>query len=477
METFLIKTLQLIIALTILVALHEGGHCFFAKLFGTRVSRFYIFANWKFHLFSTYDNWFRKLIGKPLVTERNDEGNKIYNEEAGTEYGIGWLPIGGYCQIEGMVDETQSAEKLESTPEQPWEFRAKPAWQRLLIMVGGVLMNFILAFFIYAMILYTWGTDFIPVQNYPQGMYFNERAKNLGFCDGDILQSTEKGKIETRTTGDTYRLLSNAKQVTVLREGREVTIQMPGDLSLLDMIQEVPAFMDVLMEARVDSVMADMPGAAAGLQKGDKILTFNGKSISSYNEFKNEIGRLNDQMLACSSADSLRLRNLTLTVDRAGETDTLNILMTENLKIGFVPVTPQVEPVHLSYGFWESFPAGLGHGWGVLKGYVSDLKYIFTKQGAKSVGGFGSIGAIFPSQWNWERFWELTALLSLILGFMNILPIPGLDGGHVLFLCAEVITGKKPSPKFLGYAQTVGFVLLILLMIWANLNDVIRFLF
>ena len=477
METFLIKTLQLLLALTILVALHEGGHCFFAKLFKTRVSRFYIFANWKFHLFSTYDNWYRKLIGKPLVTERNDEGNKIYNDEAGTEYGIGWLPIGGYCQIEGMVDETQSAEKLASTPEQPWEFRAKPAWQRLLIMVGGVLVNFLLAFFIYAMILFFWGQSYVPVQNYKQGMAFNERAKEIGFQDGDILLSTEDGKINTHSTGDTYRLLSNAEQVTVLRDGKEVTIQMPESLSLLDMIQEVPAFMDVLITNQVDSVVADMPGAKAGLQKGDRIMAFNGTAITSYNDFTNEIARIQDQTLDCSAADSLKLRNLNLIVARENSQDTLNILMTPDFKIGFMPKIPEAEAVHLTYGFFESFPAGLGYGWNVLKGYVSDLKYIFTKQGAKSLGGFGSMGSIFPSVWNWERFWELTALLSLILGFMNILPIPGLDGGHVLFLCAEVITGKKPNPKFLEYAQMVGMGLLLLLMVWANLNDIIKFLF
>ena len=393
MEIYLIKGVQLLLSLTILVALHEGGHFFFSKLFGVRVEKFFLFFDPYFHIISTRDNWL------------------------------------------GMIDESMDTEQLKQ-PEQPWEFRSKPAWQRLLIMVGGVLVNFLLAFFIYAMVLYAWGTDYVPVQNYSQGMAFNERAKEIGFQDGDILLRTEKGEIKTRSTGDTYRLISEADQVTVNRKGQEVTIQMPGELSLLDMINEVPIFMDALVANEVDSVVAGMPGAMAGLQKGDQITCINGTMISS-----------------------------------------LSILMTKEFKIGFMPLMPEVKAVHEDYGFFESFPAGVSYGWNVLGGYVSDLKYLFTKQGAKSVGGFGSIGSIFPDKWDWHRFWLMTAFLSIILGFMNILPIPALDGGHVLFLLYEVVTRRKPNEKFLEYAQMVGMALLLLLMIWANLNDIIRFLF
>lgn len=471
MEVFLIKALQLIMALTILVALHEGGHFFFSKLFGVRVEKFFLFFDPYFHLISTRDNWLRKLLGKEPVSGENSGDNY-----KGTEYGMGWLPLGGYVKIAGMIDESMDTEQMKQ-PEQPWEFRAKPAWQRLLIMVGGVLVNFILAFFIYAMVLFAWGQDYVPVQNYTQGMAFNERAQQIGFQNGDILLSTENGKIDTYSTGDTYRLISEAKEITVLREGKEVTIQMPGDLSLLDMINEVPPFMDVLVSNEVDSVVAGMPGAVAGMQKGDRILAFNNTPIHSYNEFTNEIARIQDQTLDCSAADSLLLRKLALVVGRESGQDTLNIMMTEDFKIGFMPKVPEAEAVHLSYGFLESFPAGIAYGWNVLKGYVSDLKYLFTKEGAKSVGGFGAIGSIFPSAWDWHRFWNMTAFLSVILGFMNILPIPALDGGHVLFLLYEVVTRRKPNEKFMEYAQMVGMGLLFLLMIWANLNDIIRFLF
>lgn len=471
MEVLLIKGVQLLLSLTILVALHEGGHFFFSKLFGVRVEKFFLFFDPYFHLISTRDNWLRRLLGKAPVHGENSGDNYT-----GTEYGIGWVPLGGYVKISGMIDESMDTEQMKQ-PEQPWEFRSKPAWQRLLIMVGGVLVNFLLAFFIYAMVLYAWGTDYVPVQNYSQGMAFNERAKEIGFQDGDILLRTEKGEIKTRSTGDTYRLISEAEQVTVNRKGQDVTIQMPGELSLLDMINEVPIFMDALVTNEVDSVVSGMPGALAGLQKGDKITCFNGTMISSYNQFQNEMARIQDQTLECTPEDSLRLRHLTLTVERAGQMDTLNILMTKEFKIGFMPLLPEVKSVHEDYGFFESFPAGVSYGWNVLGGYVSDLKYLFTKQGAKSVGGFGSIGSIFPDKWDWHRFWLMTAFLSIILGFMNILPIPALDGGHVLFLLFEVVTGRKPNDKFLEYAQMVGMALLFLLMIWANLNDVIRFLF
>ncbi|MCF0160345.1 MAG: RIP metalloprotease RseP, partial [Bacteroidaceae bacterium] len=425
-----------------------------------------------FHIISTKDKWLRRLFNRPIL--QKDEGGQ--EPFTGTEYGIGWIPLGGYVKIAGMIDESMDTEQM-AQPEQPWEFRAKPAWQRLLIMIGGVLVNFILALFIYSMVLYTWGDSYVPVQSYSEGMSFNERAKEIGFRDGDVLWATEQGEITARKTADVFRTIADAETVIVKRDGKEVSIAMPEDLSLLDMVNEVPQFMEMQIPNVVDSVIPGMPGAEAGLKAGDKLLAFNGQPIANYNQFMNEVARISDQTLEATPADSLRLRQLHLVVERAGACDTLHILMTPAFKIGFMAKMPEYESVQLEYGFFESFPAGIAYGWNVLSGYVGDLKYVFTKQGAKSVGGFGTIGSIFPATWDWHAFWMMTALLSIILAFMNILPIPALDGGHVLFLLWEVITGRKPSDKFMEYAQMVGMGLLLLLMVWANMNDVIRFLF
>lgn len=472
MEVFLIKALQMILALSLLVVLHEGGHFFFSKLFGVRVEKFYCFFDPWFHIVSSKDRWVRKLFNRPMP-EKNEKGEEPYS---GTEYGLGWIPLGGYVKIAGMIDESMDTEQM-AQPEQPWEFRAKPAWQRLLIMVGGVLVNFVLALFIYSMVLYTWGDSYVPVQSYSQGMSFNERAQEIGFKNGDILLATDQGEITARKTGDVFRTIADAKTVTVKRDGKEVTLNMPEDLSLLDMINEVPQFMEMQIPNVVDSVVAGMPGAEAGLKAGDKIVAFNGHAIGNYNEFMNEIARINDQTLEATAEDSLKLRHATMVVERASECDTLQLVMTPEFKIGFTAKLPEYEAVKLEYGFFESFPAGIAYGWNVLSGYVSDMKYVFTKKGAKSVGGFATIGSIFPASWDWHAFWNMTALLSIILAFMNILPIPALDGGHVLFLLWEVITRRKPNEKFMEYAQMFGMGILFLLMIWANLNDVIRFLF
>ena len=472
MEVFFIKALQMILALSILVVLHEGGHFAFSKLFGVRVEKFYCFFDPWFHIVSTKDKWVRKLFKRP-IPEKDEKGNEPYS---GTEYGIGWIPLGGYVKISGMIDESMDTEQM-AQPEQPWEFRAKPAWQRLLIMIGGVLVNFILALFIYSMVLFTWGDAYVPVQSYTQGMSFNERAEEIGFRDGDVLLATEQGEITARKTADIFRTIADAQTVTVKRNGQEVTLDMPQGLSLLDMVNEVPPFMEMLIPNVVDSVVAGMPGDKAGLKAGDKLMAFNGLPISSYNDFMNEIARINDQTLEATAQDSLKLRNVTLVVERNAALDTLNIQMTPEFKIGFTAKLPEYETVKLEYGFFEAFPAGIAYGMNVLSGYVGDLKYVFTKKGAKSVGGFGTIGSIFPASWDWHAFWNMTALLSIILAFMNILPIPALDGGHVLFLLWEVITRRKPNDKFMEYAQMVGMGLLFLLMIWANLNDVIRFLF
>ena len=474
MEVFLIKALQFLLAISLLVLLHELGHFTFAKLFKVRVSRFYLFFNPKFHIASTYDTWVRRLLrlSPTVVPMKKDEDGKEKKEYVGTEYGLGWLPLGGYCAIDGMIDETN--QKLSEVVK-PWEFRAKPTWQRLLIMVGGVLVNFLLALFIYSMVLFYWGETYVPLSGMTKGMEFNEQAKALGFQDGDILISTDK-KAFKKADGDMFRMICNAKQVNVLRKGQPVTINMSGDLSLIDMAQTVPIFARPLIPAEVDSVMPGTPAETIGLMKGDKILAANNKEVKSFYGFTDELSRLNDVLAAAKTeADSLQARQLTLVYQRGETLDTVTTTLTKDLKLGFMPVQVY-EPVTVEYGFLASFPAGVKYGWNTLSSYVSDLKYLFSSDGVKQLGGFGAIGSLFPAAWDWHQFWLMTAFLSIILAFMNILPIPALDGGHVLFLVYEMITRRKPSEKFMIKAEYVGFGILILLMVVANLNDILRWL-
>ncbi len=447
METFLIRALQLIMSLSLLVIIHEGGHFFFAKLFKVRVTKFYLFFN----------PWFSLFKFKPKNSE--------------TEYGVGWVPLGGYVQIAGMVDETQNSEDLNH-PVEEWEFRAKPAWQRLLIMVGGVLMNFLLALFIYSMILFTWGDSYVALKDMTHGMEFNERAEKIGFCDGDILLSADGQPLE-RFNMDMLRIVTEARSVMVNRDGQEVEVFMP-EISLLDIAKDDPAFVAPLIPNVVDSVVAGMPMAKAGIQAGDSLLAVNGKRISSWNVFLDAMASLK----SIAQEEGKTQADLTLVYSRGGVRDTLALTTDSLFQVGVVKsALLDYKQTNLKYGFFESFPAGITLGVNTLKGYVNDLKYVFTKEGAKSVGGFGTIGSIFPEVWDWHRFWEMTAFLSIILAFMNILPIPALDGGHVLFLLYEIIARRKPSDKFMEYAQMIGMILLFALLIWANFNDVLRFLF
>lgn len=446
METFLIRALQLVLSLSLLVIIHEGGHFFFARLFKIRVEKFYIF----------FDPWFSLFKFKPKNSE--------------TEYGIGWLPLGGYCKISGMIDESMDTEQMKQPP-QPWEFRSKPAWQRLLVMIGGVLMNFLLALFIYSMILFTWGDQYIALKDMSYGMKFNETAREIGFRDGDILVSAN-GKELTRYNVDMLRSLAEAREVVVLRDGKKEQILMP-EISLLEIAKEDPPFVDMLIPNVVDSVLTDGGFAKAGLQKGDSLIAFNGTPLHSWNEFTEQLGelRLRSEVEQKSSA------SFSLVYSRAGVRDTVNVTTDDQFKVLAYSMNPGYQPTRLTYGFFESFPAGVALGINTLKGYVNDMKYVFTKEGAKSVGGFGTIGSIFPKVWDWQRFWSMTAFLSIILAFMNILPIPALDGGHVLFLLYELVARRKPSDKFLEYAQMVGMFLLFGLLIWANFNDILRFVF
>lgn len=446
METFLIRALQLILSLSLLVIIHEGGHFFFARLFKIRVEKFYIF----------FDPWFSLFKYKPKNSD--------------TEYGVGWLPLGGYCKISGMIDESMDTEQMKQ-PAQPWEFRSKPAWQRLLVMVGGVLMNFLLALFIYSMILFTWGDHYTALSDMTMGMKFNEHAQEIGFRDGDILKSAD-GKELTRFNMDMIRSIVEAREVTVLRQGEEKKILLP-ELSLLDVAKEDPMFVDVFYPNVVDSVLPDGGFAKVGIQKGDSLVAFNGKEMTSWNEFLDNMAELK----AKAELEKKISAAFTLVYSRAGVRDTVDVQTDDKFKVAVIGGLVDYKQHTLSYGFFESFPAGVALGVNTLKGYVNDMKYVFTKEGAKSVGGFATIGSIFPKVWDWQRFWEMTAFLSIILAFMNILPIPALDGGHVLFLLYEIIARRKPSDKFLEYAQMVGMFLLFGLLIWANFNDVLRFLF
>ena len=455
MEIFLIRLLQFMLAISILVLLHEGGHFFFAKVFHVRVEKFYLF----------FDPWFHLFQFKPKHSD--------------TTYGIGWLPLGGYCKIAGMIDESMDTEQMKQ-PAQPWEFRTKPAWQRLLIMIGGVLVNFLLALFIYSMVLFYWGDSYVPVKNMSIGMKFNQQAKEIGFHDGDILVKTDK-KDFTRFDVDLYRNLSEAKSVTVIRSGKDVTINMPQKMSLLTMMKNDPPFVRVRVPAVIDSVLPNTVASKAGIKKGYRLISLNGTPLDSWQAYEDVLGRINDVLTTVNTQkDSIKLRTVSLVYSKqAGmANDTVNMVLTSDLKMGVVQSNylNYYKTVQINYNFLESFTNGSKYGIHVLGGYVDDMKYVFTADGAKSLGGFGAIGSLFPPVWDWMMFWRMTAFLSIILAFMNILPIPALDGGHVLFLCYEIITRRKPSDNFMIRAEYVGMGLLILLMVVANLNDVLRWL-
>ena len=443
METFLVKALQLILSLSILVLVHEFGHFIFARIFKVRVEKFYLF----------FDPWFSIFKFKPKNSD--------------TEYGVGWLPLGGYCKISGMIDESMDKEAMAQPPK-PYEFRSKPAGQRLMIMVAGVLFNFLLALFIYSMVLFTWGDTFLPLKNVKAGMDYSETFHNVGFQDGDILLKADDTELE-RFGEDCFRRVLNAQTVTVLRGGVETVIPIPEDMA-----QRVMRDKKGFASYRFPMVVRELgktesgesPAAVAGLQSGDSIVSINGIVTPSFYEVGEVLAQNKDKDVLVGFYRAGIPQTLTLHTDTAG-------------KMGIYSVSPfdMYQTVTRKYGFFESFPAGVMLGVNTLKGYVSDMKYVFTKEGASSLGGFGTIGSLFPAEWDWHSFWMKTAFLSIILAFMNILPIPALDGGHVMFLLYEVIARRKPSDKFLEYAQVTGMILLFALLIYANGNDIFRFFF
>lgn len=440
METFLIKALQLILSLSILVLVHEFGHFIFARLYKVRVEKFYLF----------FDPWFSLFKFKPKNSD--------------TEYGVGWLPLGGYCKISGMIDESMDKEQM-AQPAKPYEFRSKPAGQRLMIMVAGVLFNFLLALFIYSMVLFAWGDTYMPLKNMKAGMNYSETFQNLGFKDGDILLKADNQDLE-RLDENTFRSILNAQTATVLRDGNEVVINLPPDLAQRVM-KDKKGFADPFrMPMVVRDVIPGMAAAQAGIQAKDSIVAVDGVETPLFEDVAEELGKhKNNQVSVAFYRDGVA-QSLLVGVDSLG-------------RMGVEAMSPSqiYSPVTKKYSFFESFPAGVKLGVNTLKGYVSDMKYVFTKEGASSLGGFGAIGNLFPAVWDWHSFWMMTAFLSIILAFMNILPIPALDGGHVMFLLYEVIARRKPSDKFMEYAQIGGMCVLFALLIYANGNDIFRFIF
>ena len=466
METVLIKTLQLLCCLSLLVVLHEGGHFGFAKLFGVKVEKFFMFFDYKFHLFSTKSKWFTRLF--PHF--KNNE----------TEYGIGWIPLGGYVKIAGMIDESMDTEQMKQ-PAQPNEFRSQKVWKRFLIMFGGVLMNLITAWVIYSLVLLAWGRDYYPMTNIEQGFQYNEQAHNIGFLDGDIPIRTNKGEIKEYSLA-VMRTISNAKTVTVLRQGQEVELAMPEEgLSMLKMMQSQPQFLQLLAEAYIDSVVPGSVADKAGIEKGMRLMAVNGKDIKTWADFDHEVTLRREDVLSspdCTAQDSIKWRTLDAVFASADGThmDTVSLQLDEKYMMGVTRHIPDYKTVHLSYNLANCFPAGLSYGWRVLKSYVNDLKYVASAEGAKSVGSFITIGNIFPSAWNWQQFWMLTAFISIILAVMNILPIPGLDGGHIVLLFYEGITGRQPSDKAMEWIEKIGIFIIIALMVLALSNDVRNFI-
>ena len=438
METFLIKAAQLIAALSLLVIIHELGHFLWARVFKIRVEKFYIFFN----------PWFSLAKSKPKNSE--------------TTYGIGWLPLGGYVKIAGMIDESMDKEQMAQPPK-PWEFRTKPAWQRLLVMTGGVLNNFILAIIIYAGIAWYWGEKTIPYQNAYEGMDFTPAAQALGFRNGDILLEADGKVIDSRDRSGLFKMLE-ADEVRVLRNHTDtVTLRMPEN-AVTSLPQEDP-FMAYRLPVFVKQVMPGEPAAKAGLVEGDRIVAVGDSLTPAYTE-------LVPALTAYASTE------VPLAILREGDTIMTKAIPTAQGKLGFGLMAPMeiFECDTTQYGFFRSIPVGISNGTGMLVSYVGSLKHVFTKEGAESIGGFGAIGNLFPEKWNWRTFWEMTAFLSIMLAFMNIIPIPALDGGHVAFLLWEVVTRRKPSDKFMEYAQMAGMLFLLLLLVYANSNDIYRFL-
>ncbi|MFT4576057.1 MAG: regulator of sigma E protease [Polaribacter sp.] len=444
----LIKASQFILSLSLLIVLHELGHFIPAKLFKIRVEKFYLFFDYKFSLV-------KKKIGD-------------------TVYGIGWIPLGGYVKISGMIDESMDTEQM-ALPPQPWEFRSKPAWQRLIIMLGGVIVNFVLGIFIYIMLMYAYGENFLPNNNVNAngGVWVQDSlGLDLGLQTGDKVLTVDGN--EVRKFSNLPIEFINGNSYRVERDGDVLEKEIPIDFisKLIERGKNEGPFLRARYPFMVGKISDDSPNVGGELKVKDIIIDINGTPIAYYDEAK-------------SVLDLYKNQNITLKVKRGNETVGIHVKTTDKGTIGVQLAglsLPDLEKLgyyeleNNKFTFAEAIPAGLNKSWNTLTGYIKQLKKIFNPStGAyKGLGGFISIGSIFPSEWSNEVFWNITAFLSIMLGFMNLLPIPALDGGHVVFTLWEMITGKKPGDKFLEHAQVVGFVLLIALLLFANGNDIFR---
>lgn len=437
MSAFWIKALQLLLSLSLIIVLHEGGHYVAARIFKTRVEKFFLFFDVNFALF-------KKKIGD-------------------TVFGIGWLPLGGYVKISGMIDESMDSDQMEKEPE-PWDFRSKPTWQRLIIMLGGVTVNLILGFFIFMMIQFHWGKNVLPVDGLPNGLAVSEHMQQLGFQNGDLILEVNGKPLEDQLKASSYVMLRDVTSLTTKhQDGAVEEIAIPKDYNkTLFAAGEMLPFSPIV-PAVIDSVFADTPAEKAGLKKGDEITAVNGKEIDNMTE----LNRIKDEMEG---------QKLSLQVMSNGVQKEIEITPNEENNIGIYPKI-NYTPKHISYTFGESINEGFSYTYWTLHDYIAQFKFVFTKKGASQVGGFGTIGSLFPPVWDWQSFWNTTAFISIVLAFMNILPIPALDGGHVMFLLYEMITGRKAPEKVLEVAQIIGILILLTLVIYANGNDIYRYFF
>lgn len=454
--TFWFKALELILALGLLVLVHEFGHYFFSRLFGVWVEKFYLFFN----------PWFSIAKWKPAA-KLDKDGNELKSSWRATTYGIGWVPLGGYCKIAGMIDESMDKEQMKQ-PAKPYEFRAKPAWQRLFIMIGGVLFNFLLAIIIYSGIVYSYGEMYINFTDATEGMDYCDSAHKLGFVDGDIPLSAGSHELNY-LVGDELQAMLTSESVKVLRNHKDtVTIKIPANyiFEANKDAEKGQMFMQYRLPVVISQTQPRMGAEKAGLKAGDRILAVNNDTTPTYTELTPTLEKY--------AGKTVKLRYV-----RDGKEVVSDVDVDENGKLGIMLTEPtKIYKVNVKqYNIFQSIPRGAEMGWDKLVNYVKQLKFVFTKQGAQSLGGFGAIGSIFPETWSWLDFWSITAFLSVILAVMNILPIPALDGGHVLFLLYEIVTRRQPSEKFLEHAQTIGMLLLFGLLLFANGNDIYRYFF
>ena len=475
-----------------LVLTHELGHFFFARLFKTRVRRFYLFFNWGFSILKAkkFGGKWHFLFFNATTPDEWDEKNLAPEDKDNTLWGIGWIPLGGYCDIAGMIDETKGKDDLESQP-QSWEYRSKPAWQRLCIISGGVLVNFLSALLIYTCIFAHWGKNELPLQNAKLGYDYHEILKQEGFQSGDIICAIDGEEMTDIVATQHKLLLDRPGVVSVMRQvhysdtvyadnadgepvavsvaERDTTVRVDLPLSCDLLTKLNPRDTNLLFSVRTPFVVKDFgPGSRAkrgGMQIGDSVVSINGEPMTCFSEITPRLSQLSDSVI-------------TIGLWRDGRLDSARVEVDSKGKIGvyLMDYRDLFECKHTEYTFFEAIPVGISYGWNQMVTYARSLRILFTKDGYKGLGGFGTLGGLFPERWSWHSFWSITALLALILAFMNVIPIPGLDGGHILFTLWEIVTRRKPSEKFLEVSQNIGMLLLLALLIVANGNDILRWL-